>query len=587
MQSLLLLLSVAATTALRLGAAPTVRAAATKNCAAQMGANKGALLFDCDGVLVETEELHRVAYNMAFDEFGLEIDGSPVVWSEDYYAFLAATVGGGKPKMRYHFTGLGAPEGARTHPDTAKVWPSPTKRDSVVPADEAAGMTLVDALQDFKTECYKKLVTTADPRPGVLELMDAAIATPGLAVGICSASTRAGFEKVVDSVVGQERLAKLDVIIAGDDVSNKKPHPEIYNVAAERLGLTNDACVVVEDSLVGLRAAKAAGMKCVITYTEQTAAEDFYGEGADAKLLDFSAGPTMSDLFDGSSGAPAAELLPALRDDKAAAADVPSVIVGGGRIGNALREMGVPGDVVLKRGEPIPAEPATGPIYVSTRNDDLQAIIDGCPPDRREDLVFMQNGMLGAFLEKNELADATQVLLYLAVAKFGEKPTDGITELNPDGLTAATGKWASTFATRLRNGGLKCRDLAGDAYTEAMLEKHVWICAFMLVGALNGGITVGEVEKEHSDQLRAVVTELCAAGEAALGVKLAPGAFERLAAYGRVVAHFPTAVKEFEWRNGWFYAITEAAVKDGKADPCPLHTAGLVELGVVKEAVAA
>jgi hypothetical protein len=54
-----------------------------------------------------------------------------------------------------------------------------------------------------------------------------------------------------------------------------------------------------------------------------------------------------------------------------------------------------------------------------------------------------------------------------------------------------------------------------------------------------------------------------------------------------VVAHFPTAVKEFEWRNGWFYAITEAAVKDGKADPCPLHTAGLVELGVVKEAVAA
>jgi hypothetical protein len=54
-----------------------------------------------------------------------------------------------------------------------------------------------------------------------------------------------------------------------------------------------------------------------------------------------------------------------------------------------------------------------------------------------------------------------------------------------------------------------------------------------------------------------------------------------------VVAHFPTAVKEFEWRNGWFYAITEAAVKDGKADPCPLHTAGLKELGVVKEAVAA
>merc|ERR1719486_1762297 len=102
-------------------------------------------------------------------------------------------------------------------------------------------MLLVDDLQDFKTDCYKKIVESASPRPGVLELMDSAIAMPGLAVGICSASTRAGFEKVVDSVVGQERLAKLDVIIAGDDVSNKKPHPEIYNVAAERLGLSNTA----------------------------------------------------------------------------------------------------------------------------------------------------------------------------------------------------------------------------------------------------------------------------------------------------------------------------------------------------------
>ena len=46
-------------------------------------------------------------------------------------------------------------------------------------------------------------------------------------------------------------------------------------------------------------------------------------------------------------------------------------------------------------------------------------------------------------------------------------------------------------------------------------------------------------------------------------------------------------MKEFEWRNGWFYDITEAALKAGKADPLPLHTAGLKELGVVKEAVAA
>ena len=64
-----------------------------------------------------------------------------------------------------------------------------------------------------------------------------------------------------------------------------------------------------------MRAAKAAEMACIITYTVQTADEDFYATGADAKLLDFSAGVSASDIFaDGPSVAP--ELLPELRDPK-------------------------------------------------------------------------------------------------------------------------------------------------------------------------------------------------------------------------------------------------------------------------------
>eukprot|EP00965_Chrysotila_dentata_P072546 2396997-Pleurochrysis_carterae.AAC.2 len=113
-----------------------------------------------------------------------------------------------------------------------------------------------------------------------------------------------------------------------------------------------------------------------------------------------------------------------------------------------------------------------------------------------------------------------------------------------------------------------------------MLEKHVWICAFMLVGARHG-CTVGEVESAHADELRSLVGELVAAGEAKLGIKLSEGAFDRLAAYGRSVAHFPTAVKEFEWRNGWFYSISKSALAEGKSDPMPLHTSWLQELGVV------
>lgn len=88
----------------------------------------------------------------------------------------------------------------------------------------------------------------------------------------------------------------------------------------------------------------------------------------------------------------------------------------------------------------------SGPIYVATRNNDLQAIIDKTPKDMRQDLVFLQNGVLTNFLDSNGLGENTQGLIYFAVSKIGEKPIDGVTNLNPDGLTAVTGKWAEDFS---------------------------------------------------------------------------------------------------------------------------------------------
>ena len=117
---------------------------------------------------------------------------------------------------------------------------------------------MIDALQDAKTVIYRSIVEQAAvARPGVLELMDEAIAAPGIAVGICSAATRGGFEKITDAVVGRARLDRLDVGIAGDDVERKRPDPQIYDLARARLGgLDASKCVVIEDSLVGLRAAR-------------------------------------------------------------------------------------------------------------------------------------------------------------------------------------------------------------------------------------------------------------------------------------------------------------------------------------------
>lgn len=211
-----------------------------------------------------------------------EIYGCPIccnVMSHYFFSFsyetdiLQNTVGGGKPKMFFHFR------------ETVKAFPMVAGKPAPVTPEEQ--QSLIDALQDDKTNRYKQLVEEeAVCRPGVLELMDEAFGDPSIAVGVCSASTKAAAQKTLSMTLGEERINKLDVCILGDDVSEKKPSPMIYNEAATRIGLPNDKCVVIEDSLVGLRAAKGAEMKCIITYTDSTATADFYGEGADAKVPD-------------------------------------------------------------------------------------------------------------------------------------------------------------------------------------------------------------------------------------------------------------------------------------------------------------
>jgi HAD superfamily hydrolase (TIGR01509 family) len=269
----------------------------------QASADHVVILFDCDGVIVETEDLHRVAYNNAFKHFGLVLNGKPVVWDEEYYDMLQNTVGGGKPKMKFYFG------------KDKKQWPSMTKPYRSAPKTEAEQNKLVDMLQDQKNGYYRKIVEEiAKARPGVLELMDACIADPSVKVGICSASSREGFEKLVDSIVGKSRLSKMDVIIAGDDVSERKPSPMIYSIASQRIGVAPDRCLVIEDSLIGLKAAKAANMKCLITYTPSTKKEDFYGNGAEAILADLTH-VKLADLKTALS-TPGSELLPTLRDPK-------------------------------------------------------------------------------------------------------------------------------------------------------------------------------------------------------------------------------------------------------------------------------
>ena len=87
----------------------------------------------------------------------------------------------------------------------------------------------------------------------------------------------------------------------------------------------------------------------------------------------------------------------------------PLTFIGGGRIGNALVGMGAGKDVIIHRDDPFPADAPPGPILVCTRNDSLDVVVERTPENRRQDLVFLQNGMLEPWLEKRGLADSSQV----------------------------------------------------------------------------------------------------------------------------------------------------------------------------------
>lgn len=296
--------------------------------------------------------------------------------------------------------------------------------------------------------------------------------------------------------------------------------------------------------------------------------------------------PLASAFLGGASAAPPLAALGARRAAmnrpsgvvslRAAGSDCATTVVGGGRIGLTLQQFGKDAgfdDTLVKRGEKVPSD-GSGPIYVCTRNDALKGVIAECPPERREDLVFYgQNGFIEDFLRAEGVFDSsTKVLVYMAVAKLGEKPTDGITSVNPEGLTAATGKWAEQVAARLRSGGMTCSVMDDATFQASMYEKLMWITSFMLLGVHHGGITVGEVEEKHRDDLAKMVIEMAACVTEEKGVAFKAGMAERLCAYAKTVGHFPTALKEFEWRNQYWLDTTRAREAAGKQDLTPFHT---------------
>jgi HAD superfamily hydrolase (TIGR01509 family) len=210
-----------------------------------------ALIFDCDGVLVDTErDGHRVGFNRAFAQLGIDAE-----WDVDLYGRLLL-LAGGKERMRAYFDEYGWPAGA----------------EMAEARDE-----LIVALHELKTEITSGLVAEgALPlRPGIARIVDEAIAA-GVRLGVCTTSNPKFIDAVLD-LLGPDRKAKFDFVHAGDVVSRKKPDPEIYELAKQSLGLAAHECMVIEDSRNGLLAATGAGLPTLITTSTYTVDEDFTG----------------------------------------------------------------------------------------------------------------------------------------------------------------------------------------------------------------------------------------------------------------------------------------------------------------------
>ena len=215
-----------------------------------MRAPLAAVVFDVDGTLVDSERHgHRVAFNLAFEEFGL-----PYRWDEDEYGGLLR-VTGGRHRIEGYLARHGMEEGERS---------------------ELAGK-----LHERKTAIMNELIAEGRvrARPGATRLL-AELSGAGVALAVATTGSRGWVGNVLEKCAPG---VAFSVIVAGDEVTARKPDPEAFVRAVELLGVEPTSVVAVEDSAEGLSSAVGAGLRCAVVVNGYTADHDL---GAADLVLD-------------------------------------------------------------------------------------------------------------------------------------------------------------------------------------------------------------------------------------------------------------------------------------------------------------
>ena len=203
-----------------------------------------------------------------------------------------------------------------------------------------------------------------------------------------------------------------------------------------------------------------------------------------------------------------------------------------------------------------PSTPPHVPILVCTTSDALPSVITATPPHCHPDLILIQNGMFTT----HPYTQCTRVLLYLAAVETGTEPPSIINTYHTftDGQKTVCfggGRHAQWFCHMLTQHGFACRCIDdADEFEQLEMHKLLWASAMWVMSQALGGVGVGQVVTLHRPALEDLITDLCSSCccckvdvERAMQEVVEYSLSIPLAVPSRAMA-----LKEFEWRNGWF-----------------------------------